>query len=107
MPQQDILPDDLRVGEILQLAALAKNIKLDRKQVDEFLGTSLSGKEKAFASSLSGGQKRQLSFLLSKLAEPSFLILDEPTTGMDIESRRAFYRLLRHGVGGHDIGRYS
>lgn len=94
MPQQDILPDDLRVGEILQLAALAKNIKLDRKQVDEFLGTSLSGKEKAFASSLSGGQKRQLSFLLSKLAEPSFLILDEPTTGMDLETIERMWESL-------------
>lgn len=94
MPQQDILPDDLRVGEILQLAALAKNIKLDRKQVDEFLGSSLSGKEKAFASSLSGGQKRQLSFLLSKLGEPSFLILDEPTTGMDLETIEKMWQSL-------------
>ena len=41
-------------------------------------------------SQLSGGQKRILDFALTLVGQPEFLILDEPTSGMDIETREHF-----------------
>ena len=43
---------------------------------------------------LSGGQKRRLSLLLTILNEPRLIFLDEPTTGMDLESVDNFWHLL-------------
>lgn len=50
----------------------------------------LSGEKDQLADSLSGGQKRRLSFLLSLIPEPKLLILDEPTAGMDYQSVEKF-----------------
>lgn len=44
---------------------------------------------------LSGGEKRRLGLLLALLANPDLLVLDEPTTGMDIVSRRAMWECIR------------
>ena len=50
----------------------------------------LSGEKDQLADSLSGGQKRRLSFLLSLIPEPKLLILDEPAAGMDYQSVEKF-----------------
>ncbi len=50
----------------------------------------LSGEKDQLADSLSGGQKRRLSFLLSLIPKPKLLILDEPTAGMDYQSVEKF-----------------
>lgn len=46
------------------------------------------------ASQLSGGQKRILDFALTLVGQPEFLILDEPTTSMDIETREHFWGII-------------
>lgn len=51
---------------------------------------------------LSGGQTQRVFVAKSLVSEPEFLILDEPTSGMDVESRRDFYRMLVHV--NHDLG---
>jgi ABC-2 type transport system ATP-binding protein len=43
----------------------------------------------------SGGEQQRLRFALALLPDPELLILDEPTTGMDVESRRAFWAAIR------------
>jgi ABC-2 type transport system ATP-binding protein len=43
----------------------------------------------------SGGQQQRLRFALALLPDPDVLVLDEPTTGMDVEGRRAFWGALR------------
>lgn len=51
---------------------------------------------------LSGGQKQRISLARIFATDPDFFVLDEPTTGMDIESRRSFYELLKHNIDFHD-----
>jgi ABC-2 type transport system ATP-binding protein len=44
----------------------------------------------------SGGEQQRLRFAMALLPDPELLILDEPTTGMDVEGRRSFWAAIRH-----------
>lgn len=50
---------------------------------------------------LSGGQKQRINIARVFATDPDFFVLDEPTTGMDIDSRRSFYDLLKHSCEYH------
>jgi ABC-2 type transport system ATP-binding protein len=43
----------------------------------------------------SGGEQQRLRFAMALLSDPELLILDEPTTGMDVEGRRSFWAAIR------------
>jgi ABC-2 type transport system ATP-binding protein len=60
---------------------------LDRAGILE-IGDRLVGKA-------SGGQQQRLRFALALLSDPDLLILDEPTTGMDVQGRRDFWNAIR------------
>lgn len=92
MPQGDILIEDLTVSEIVKLKGCMNHLpKIDLeaalKKVSEFRNQYVGG--------LSGGQKRRLSLLLTILNSPKLIFLDEPTTGMDLESVDDFWALLK------------
>lgn len=92
MPQDDILIDDLTVSDLVQLKSSMNRIVID---VDKALEkVSLQDFKKQYVGGLSGGQKRRLSLLLSILNSPKLIFLDEPTTGMDLESVDRFWKLL-------------
>ena len=61
---------------------------LKTKIVLNFLTVGLEAKLDSQAGELSGGQRRKLSVAIAFLGSPSFVILDEPTSGMDPHSRR-------------------
>jgi ABC-2 type transport system ATP-binding protein len=44
----------------------------------------------------SGGEQQRLRFAMALLSDPELLVLDEPTTGMDVEGRREFWGAIRH-----------
>lgn len=52
---------------------------------------------------LSGGQKQRICIARALAGQPQVLILDEPATGMDAESRSGLYKLLRHYVSRHGL----
>lgn len=53
---------------------------------------------------LSGGQKQRISIARVFAMDPDLFILDEPTTGMDVDSREEFYKLLQHASEFHNKG---
>lgn len=93
MPQRDILIDDLKVGDLVLLKCYMNQLKdID---IDALLKmVELEDFKNQYVLGLSGGQKRRLSLLLTILNEPRLIFLDEPTTGMDLESVDNFWHLL-------------
>ncbi len=70
--------------------------KVARKRAEKYLrALHLWDRRKDVAMSLSGGMKRRLMIARALVHEPSLLILDEPTAGVDIEIRRSMWNYLQ------------
>jgi ABC-2 type transport system ATP-binding protein len=84
---------DLTVAETLQLTG---SLFSHTRPVAEAMAragiTEIAGRR---VSSCSGGQQQRLRFAMALLPDPDLLILDEPTTGMDVEGRRDFWAAIR------------
>ena len=96
-----------RVAAVLQTGGLLRDLKVretvelvastypDNPSVDEVMARAgiaeLGGRR---VQSCSGGEQQRLRFALALLADPELLILDEPTTGMDIGARHEFWRAM-------------
>src|SRR5712671_1569500 len=108
-PFRDVYQLQERIGVQLQQAQLQKRIKVweavdlwaslyRKKAVDgerllEQLG--LSDKRNAWFMTLSGGQKQRLFIALALINDPELVFLDELTTGLDPQARRAIWDLVR------------
>jgi len=97
MPQRFSLYGDLTVMENIDffgsLYGLSRNLILQR--ADEILDiTGLAPFKKRLATQLSGGMKQKLSLSCALLTRPAILILDEPTYGVDPNSRKEFWKIL-------------
>ena len=85
--------DKLRVTETLLLFASFFN--LGRQKVDEIIDiTGLEDKRKSLVVNLSGGQRQRLALGISLINNPSILLLDEPTTGLDPNARSEIWEIL-------------
>ena len=63
---------------------------------DELIAmVSLEEKRKTFSKDLSGGQRQRLSLALALVNDPDLLFLDEPTTGLDPQSRRQMWNIVQ------------
>jgi ABC-2 type transport system ATP-binding protein len=87
------VPDTLKVREHLDLFC---SYYPSPMTVDEALETAgLSGVAGRKFGVLSGGQRQRLLFALAICGKPDMLFLDEPTVGLDVESRRGFWQQMR------------
>jgi ABC-2 type transport system ATP-binding protein len=92
MLQQTALYLDLKVGELLRLFASYYSHLVDPDALLEMIG--LQEKRGAFVRDLSGGQRQRVAFILTLINDPELLFLDEPTAGLDPQSRRALWEWI-------------
>ncbi|MDQ1324471.1 MAG: transporter ATP-binding protein [Chloroflexota bacterium] len=105
MSQRFALYDDLTVAENLRFYAAVYGIPRSRAdaRLSEMLETvGLEDQRDERASALAGGWRQRLAMAIALVHEPPLLFLDEPTSGVDPEARRAFwdiiYRLAEDGT---------
>jgi ATP-binding cassette, subfamily A (ABC1), member 3 len=99
-PQHDILFDLLTPEEHLSVFIDFKGNEsnsLDKKQeIDELIeNVGLNEYRNTMAKNLSGGSKRKLSVAIALCGNSKFLLLDEPTSGMDLQARRNLWNTLK------------
>jgi ABC-2 type transport system ATP-binding protein len=98
----------LRTGVMLQVGRAPEMLSV-REQINLFRGyypnpmpyadlkhaAGLDGIEERMFGQLSGGQKQRMLFALALAGDPDLIFLDEPTVGLDIESRRGMWAQIR------------
>ena len=91
MQTAGLLPD-ITVRETVELTASLFSHRTDAEEAMRRAGVT------DFASRIvkkcSGGQQQRLRFAMALVSDPALLILDEPTTGMDVEGRRSFWEAI-------------
>jgi ABC-type multidrug transport system ATPase subunit len=94
--QEDIYFDYLTVKEHLEYMCRIKGSKINKKEIDELIKKiELEPKKDALCSTLSGGQKRKLCIALALIGGSQIILLDEPTSGMDVLARRKLWEFLK------------
>lgn len=105
-PQQDIFYPELDVTEHLRFYGKIKGMTgsaLESSITQTIAGVGLAGKEHALCGTLSGGMKRKLSLGIAYLGNSKFVVLDEPTAGLDPASRRLIWNIIEE----HKAGRVT
>jgi ABC-2 type transport system ATP-binding protein len=92
-PQETGLPETVLVGEVIDFVASHFPDPVDKA---ELLGQfELTDFVRRQTGALSGGEKRRLAIALAFVGRPDLVFLDEPTTGLDVEARRALWDGVR------------
>jgi ABC-2 type transport system ATP-binding protein len=103
MPSNSGTWRNLTVDENIDFVAKTYGIgrgELQSKRDELLAKTGLDHARDRLAGRLSGGMRQKLGFLLAILHEPSLLVLDEPTTGVDPVSRVELWRLISEAAAG-------
>ncbi len=98
VPQENNLDRYLTARENLVLHARMHGMahREYNRRIDELLElTALSGRQNEFPDTFSGGMQRRLVVARALIHQPRILFLDEPTTGLDPQSRRALWEHVR------------
>ena len=91
--QETRFPDKETVHEIVSL--FRSFYKSGMNPDDVIARVSLESKANAFIEQLSGGQQQRLAVAIALVGDPEILFLDEPTTGLDPQSRRQLWEVIR------------
>ncbi|MGW1056689.1 ABC transporter ATP-binding protein [Micromonospora rubida] len=99
-PQETGLPGTLRVGEVVDFVAAHFPDPVPRGELLDRFG--LTDQVRRQTGGLSGGQRRRLAVALAFIGRPRLVVLDEPTTGLDVEARHSLWEAIRgfHADGG-------
>ena len=90
--QETHLPEKLTVEENLRLF---RSFYQRGREIDEVLDlVELRDKRRSWTEKLSGGQKQRLAVACALVSDPDLLFLDEPTTGLDPQSRRQLWDVV-------------
>lgn len=95
MFQKTMFPDQLKVIEIINLYHSFYENPLPLEEIIELTKFD-SSQLNQFVNKLSGGQQRLLDFVLSLIGQPQLILLDEPTSTMDIEIREYFWSIIEN-----------
>ena len=81
---------------VRETATYTASLFAQSRPVDEALARAgITGIADRLVGKCSGGEQQRLRFAMALLSDPELVILDEPTTGMDVESRRSFWSAIR------------
>ncbi len=105
-PQHDTLFEDLTIREHLEMFSIFKGVASEnvneevKKTLKDFQIADIQG---MLAKNLSAGQRRKLSIAISIIGGSEVIFLDEPSSGMDITSRRNLWEILKRQSDGKII----
>ena len=95
LSQRFSLYGDLTIDENIAFFAEVHGVRDYQRRRDQLLSmTQLTPFRQRLADRLSGGMKQKLALACTLVHEPTLILLDEPTTGVDPISRREFWKLL-------------
>ncbi|MGA7202571.1 MAG: ABC transporter ATP-binding protein [Candidatus Cybelea sp.] len=100
-PQESGFPDMLTVAEIAEF--VAQHYPTPAPLAHTLSTFGLEAMKKRRAGTLSGGESRRLALALAFIGNPEFVVLDEPTTGLDVQSRRRLWDVVREASGNRSI----
>ena len=94
--QEDILFSYLTVEEHLEYMMELKGSKSDENQINLFINRiDLASKKDTMCKNLSGGEKRKLCIAIALIGNSQLVLLDEPTSGMDVIAKRKLWTFLK------------
>ncbi|AHF60831.1 hypothetical protein P344_02325 [Spiroplasma mirum ATCC 29335] len=97
--QDSKYPIGISVIDMIKYYLHTFNIKMAENKLRELLKTyQILGMENKFIECLSGGQQQRLNILLAVIHDPDLVILDEVSTGLDIEVRAEIFQFLKENI---------